>query len=150
VKLLLGAIALAVATFLIVSHARTKVCGDLSVQPGHLKEAILQQTGACPNEVQNFFASDLLFIIGYLSVFVAAYALARSRAHSPATLGVVLAVAGAIVDAAGDILCIKYASKMPESTLRVVTNVKWTLLLTAALILMMAFLRRTLSATNAL
>lgn len=149
-KLLIAAIVLAVVTGLIVGHARKAVCNHPTAKPGHIKEAILEQSAACPDEVQNFFATDLLFIIGYLSVFVAAYALARSRTHSPATLGVVLAISGAIVNAAGDILCIKYASKMPESTLRVVTNVKWTLLLTAALILMIAFLRRTPSAPNAL
>jgi hypothetical protein len=149
-KLLLCAIAFLVATLLIAGHAKNALpAPDPPPKLGHIKEAILKQTEHYPREVRGFFEADLVFIVGYLAVIVSLFVLTFREDPMLAYGAGLLGALAALVDAAGDIICLRYVSSLaakspldsPQPQLALITTVKWSMLIGAALIFASAWLR---------
>jgi len=149
-KLLLGAVAFLVATLLIVGHAKNALpAPNPPPKLGHIKEAILKQAEAHPHEVSRFFKADLLFIAGYLTVIASVFLPTLRQAPILAYCAGSLAAPAALVDAAGDVICLRYVSSLaakspldsPQPQLAAITTLKWSMLIGAALIFAVAWLR---------
>ena len=101
----------------------------------HIKEAILQETASNACDVRQFFEADLLFIVGYTSLGIGLCLWVARGAASSAILALSLLAFAAVVDAIGDVVCIRYASAViknlaaesPQTFLHSLTNGKWTL-----------------------